>query len=243
MDQSLIPYAEALRAIVTKARELQCSALRVYTSTGEMIETIDATALDNLCAYFIAAAKEDQDEIVRKANYVFSNSIDPKLIRELVLYVLALRSCDEDTALDIARKKVLSDWLEPHAATSQITKSPEPVVKDGNGHEQSSTGAKRENLYPKGYKFPIRWDLLLRNKEGLQRLAETWAEGFAKYGLKNWENGFPESMLISHAIEHLAQYLAGDTSEDHLAHAAWNVLLIPWIQKHKPHLCDLTQTP
>lgn len=59
---------------------------------------------------------------------------------------------------------------------------------------------------------------------GLRRVAETCEEGRKKYGEYNWEKGMPISDLLRHAIAHIYKYLFGDRSEDHLAHAAWNLL-------------------
>lgn len=67
-----------------------------------------------------------------------------------------------------------------------------------------------------------RYDLI--SPVGLRRVAETCAEGAAKYGDYNWEKGMPISDLLNHGLRHLYLYLSGDRSEDHLAHAAWNVL-------------------
>ncbi len=67
-----------------------------------------------------------------------------------------------------------------------------------------------------------RYDLI--SPVGLRRLAETCAEGAAKYGDFNWERGMPVADLLNHAIRHIYLYLAGDRGEDHLAHATWNLL-------------------
>jgi hypothetical protein len=67
-----------------------------------------------------------------------------------------------------------------------------------------------------------RYDLI--TPIGLRRLAETYAEGAAKFGQFNWENGMPVTDLLNHAIAHVYKFLGGDRNEDHLAHAAWNLL-------------------
>jgi Domain of unknown function (DUF5664) len=67
-----------------------------------------------------------------------------------------------------------------------------------------------------------RWDLI--SPIGLQALARTYAEGAKKFGAANWENGMPVTDLLNHGIAHIYKFLAGDRSEDHLAHAAWNIL-------------------
>lgn len=59
---------------------------------------------------------------------------------------------------------------------------------------------------------------------GLRRVAETCREGELKYSAYNWEKGFPIDDLLNHTIAHIYKFLGGDRSEDHLAHAAWNLL-------------------
>ena len=68
----------------------------------------------------------------------------------------------------------------------------------------------------------FRYDLI--SPIGLREVARTCAEGAEKYGDWNWEKGMPVHDLLNHAISHLYTYLAGDRSEPHLGHAAWNVL-------------------
>lgn len=67
-----------------------------------------------------------------------------------------------------------------------------------------------------------RYDLI--TPIGLAAVARTCAEGAAKYGDHNWEKGQPVSDILNHAIKHLYDFLSGDRSEDHLGHAAWNVM-------------------
>jgi hypothetical protein len=74
---------------------------------------------------------------------------------------------------------------------------------------------------------------------GLQRLAQTCAEGAAKYGDHNWTRGLPASSTINHALRHINLWLAGDDGEDHLAHAAWNLLAIMHFEKLMPELIDI----
>lgn len=68
----------------------------------------------------------------------------------------------------------------------------------------------------------VRYDLI--TPVGLRALAKTYAEGAEKFGAHNWENGMPAADLLNHAIAHIYSFLGGDRSEDHLGHAAWNVL-------------------
>lgn len=81
-----------------------------------------------------------------------------------------------------------------------------------------------------------RWDLI--SPIGLQALARTYAEGAKKFGAANWENGMPVTDLLNHGIAHIYKFLGGDRSEDHLAHAAWNILGAIHSLEKWPHLND-----
>lgn len=59
--------------------------------------------------------------------------------------------------------------------------------------------------------------------QGLLALAATFGEGAEKYSSYNNLKGFPLSNLFDHAFLHLLQFWWGDTSEDHLSHALWNI--------------------
>jgi len=83
----------------------------------------------------------------------------------------------------------------------------------------------------------VRFDLI--TPIGLRRLAETCAEGARKYGDHNWTRGIPASVMLNHAIRHIYLYLAGDDSEDHLAHAAWNLLGVCHFEEVLPEMIDL----
>lgn len=67
----------------------------------------------------------------------------------------------------------------------------------------------------------VRYDLI--SPIALEALARTYAEGAAKYGDFNWENGMPAHDLLNHALRHIYLFLSGDRSEEHLSHAMWNV--------------------
>lgn len=62
-----------------------------------------------------------------------------------------------------------------------------------------------------------------------------------KYGDFNWERGMPIHDLLNHGLRHLYLFLSGDRSEDHLAHAGWNVLAAMhseelWPELNEDHL-------
>jgi hypothetical protein len=79
-----------------------------------------------------------------------------------------------------------------------------------------------------------RFDLI--PPKGLEALARTYHEGSIKYAAKNWEKGMPAESLLNHAIRHIYLALSGDTSEDHLGHALWNVMAAIHSVMLWPHL-------
>ena len=83
----------------------------------------------------------------------------------------------------------------------------------------------------------VRFDLI--TPIGLRRLAETCAEGSKKYGDRNWERGIPASQMLNHAIRHIYLWIQGDRTEDHLAHAAWNVLGVAHFEEAMPEMIDV----
>jgi hypothetical protein len=90
-----------------------------------------------------------------------------------------------------------------------------------------STGAQRSSM-------SVRFDLL--SPIGLRRMAEAAHEGAVKYGDFNHEKGLPISVYTNHALAHVFKYLSGDRSEDHLGHAAWNLMFACHSEELFPHL-------
>lgn len=82
-----------------------------------------------------------------------------------------------------------------------------------------------------------RYDLI--TPIGLRRLAETCGEGAIKYGDENWLKGINCKNLMNHALTHINKYLAGDTTEDHLAHASWNLFAIMHNEELLPKMMDI----
>lgn len=98
--------------------------------------------------------------------------------------------------------------------------------------ETYSTGAKRGTDHSDCYLHLIPF-------EALEAYGRAFAEGAKKYGLHNWLKGFPFSGLMNHAQHHLWKYTQGDTSEDHLGHALWNIGAMIYFSIHRPELNDL----
>lgn len=82
----------------------------------------------------------------------------------------------------------------------------------------------------------VRYDLI--SPQGLRRLAMTYQEGAKKYGAHNYKKGFHVSGLLNHAIAHCYKFLDGDTSEDHLPHAIWNLMTAIEMLEKRPELDD-----
>lgn len=68
---------------------------------------------------------------------------------------------------------------------------------------------------------PYRADLL--PPHALLAVAKVLSEGAAKYGANNW-HAIPAADNINHALVHLLALQAGDTSDEHLEHAATRIL-------------------
>jgi hypothetical protein len=103
----------------------------------------------------------------------------------------------------------------------------EEVVAQGG--TQFSTGAVRS-----GDANTVMYQLI--SPIGMRRLAETMKEGFDKYGAYNWERGMPIGDILNHALRHIYIYLSGDRSEDHLAHAGWNLHAAMHMEETHPEL-------
>lgn len=65
---------------------------------------------------------------------------------------------------------------------------------------------------------------------GILGMAVAFGEGAEKYSPYNNLKGFPLSNLYDHAMLHLLLFWWGDTSEDHLSHAIWNLNQIAFQQ-------------
>ena len=106
-------------------------------------------------------------------------------------------------------------------ATGMYTET--PAVPDNCQQSETTPGVKQfaTGAVRSSDREGQRYDLI--SPIGLRRLAETCDEGAQKYGDYNWERGMPIGEMLNHAVAHIYNYLAGDRTEDHLAHAAWNL--------------------
>jgi hypothetical protein len=105
-------------------------------------------------------------------------------------------------------------------------------LRDGRPRETFSSGAVREQRSGKG-----RFDLI--SIFALFRLARIYEKGASKYADRNWEKGMPFHLFIDSAIRHLMQYIMGDTVEDHLGQAVWNLISVMHLEMTHPEFNDL----
>jgi hypothetical protein len=148
-----------------------------------------------------------------------------------------------DAATTEESSEVYAEWTPPEYATrveavkgfarlveearpARVAREPRPGVT-----EKFGTGAVRSDAVEE-----FRYDLV--SPIGLREVARACAEGAAKYGDWNWENGMPVHDLLNHAIAHVYAFLSGDRSEPHLGHAAWNLLSAIHSHELWPHLND-----
>jgi hypothetical protein len=104
-------------------------------------------------------------------------------------------------------------------ALTQKLDNPQQIEK-----RQYTTGAVRSKDAD-----DVRLDLLC--PAFLLALARVFAEGAKKYGEGNWQKGMPAAETLNHAMRHLEMLRMGDISEDHLAHAAANLMMLIHFQQ------------
>ncbi|MGE0371902.1 MAG: dATP/dGTP diphosphohydrolase domain-containing protein [Gammaproteobacteria bacterium] len=110
------------------------------------------------------------------------------------------------------------------------------VVKDSGYRELMDTGSVRDSREGKG-----RFDLI--PAKPLKRIALVFEKGAAKYGERNWEKGQKISRALDSAIRHLNDYKDGEATEDHLAHAAVNLMFIMHFEDVMPEMQDIPTRP
>ena len=100
--------------------------------------------------------------------------------------------------------------------TTRLMDKPNGTIPDSGAKRTFETGAQRDcdRLKP---------SLSLIPPEALRRMGERYTEGARKYGRNNWREGMPLSAFADSALRHILAASEGDTTEDHLGAALWNV--------------------
>lgn len=107
------------------------------------------------------------------------------------------------------------------------------ILKDSGNRREFETGAVRDMAEGKG-----RFDLL--PWYGIREVALQCEYGAVKYGERNVDKGIPQKFLIDSAFRHLAKHTCGETDEDHLRAAGWNIL---WALQQRTTHPELIETP
>jgi hypothetical protein len=107
-----------------------------------------------------------------------------------------------------------------------------PVKSDGNVQDSFQSGAVRDTQ-----KGKPRYDLI--SPFFLKRLAVLMAKGAEHYGDRNWEKGIPSSRCVASLDRHINQWKMGDTDEDHLIQAAFNIMAIVHNEEYNHEFHDM----
>lgn len=105
--------------------------------------------------------------------------------------------------------------------------SKRPVVTAPGGGLASSAkviGDARTQTVPRPLANATKEEFYLVPWEGVRQVAETMTDGLKDHDEGGWRE-LSRRAHISRALRHLALYLTGDTSEDHLRHAACRCLM------------------
>lgn len=113
------------------------------------------------------------------------------------------------------------EWVETCAAYPAFKRRKEAAMADqqlkDSGHRRVfASGAQRD----RGELKP-RPDLI--SPHANMREGMIFALGAEKYETRNWEKGMPISECLASAQRHIEQWKRGDTDEDHMAQARWNL--------------------
>ena len=93
------------------------------------------------------------------------------------------------------------------------------IVRFSGVKDEFPTGATRDQGEGKG-----RYDLI--SPLFLKRMARVLEEGAKNHGANNWKKGLPYSRTIDSVLRHTNQFREGLIDEDHLAHAAVNIMFL-----------------
>ena len=106
------------------------------------------------------------------------------------------------------------------------------MIKDSGERTEFSTGAVRDMKNGKGRMDLLPW-------YGIMEVSKHCEEGAKKYGEHNVDRGIPLHSLMDSASRHLAKFIAGESDEDHLRAAAWNILWALNQRTTHPELNDM----
>lgn len=104
-------------------------------------------------------------------------------------------------------------------------------IKDSGNRREFETGAVRDMPDGKGRMDLLPWAAIIE-------VSKHCEAGAKKYGEHNVDKGIPTSSLCDSAARHLAKYMDGQTDENHLLAAAWNLLWAVEMTLKKPEMVN-----
>ena len=114
----------------------------------------------------------------------------------------------EDTSFVSQEKQdTVAGYTETRPAT--------PVLRNDGDREVYEGGGQRDRIEE-------RFDLI--PPTAMMAVAKAMAQGARRYGDYNWQ-GLPIENILNHAMRHIVLYMEGDRDEDHLGHAAANLMM------------------
>lgn len=104
-------------------------------------------------------------------------------------------------------------------------------IKDSGDRTEFASGAVRDMQSGKGRMDLLPWAAIME-------VSKHCEAGALKYGEHNVDRGIPTHSLMSSAMRHAAKYMEGETDEDHLLAAAWNLLWAVQMRITHPECVD-----
>lgn len=105
-------------------------------------------------------------------------------------------------------------------------------ILDSGNRTEFPTGSVRDCKRGVG-----RMDLLPMT--ALIELSKHCENGALKYGEHNVDKGIPQHSFCDSAMRHLVKYMRGDTDENHIRAAAWNIMWALEQSVTRPELIDV----
>lgn len=106
------------------------------------------------------------------------------------------------------------------------------TILDSGTRREFATGAVRDMSEGKGSMYAM-------PPAAIIRLSKHYEAGAKKYTMHNYMKGIPVSSFMDSALRHIFKYLDGQSDEDHLAAAAFNILGAMQMEERNPDMVDV----
>lgn len=165
--------------------------------------TISPADLDRAIGFYEKAFPDDYDWIdLKKADFDLNDAVDRdvKAIKECqAIYMLK----GWEKSKGATAEKALAEWLGLEVLYEEVKQRKDgDTITNERGGKQSFVSARFDCIPP----------------VTLRLLAQCLGFGARKYGKDNWRN-IPQEDNLSHALNHINEWRAGDRSEPHLVNA------------------------